>query len=113
MYFLTQEHRPYDRRMGFLGQPIPLENFFMVRDENNRIISGRGAWQVGVRYSQVDFTDSGVPGGLVRDVTLGVNWYLNPNLKFQWNFTINEREIPGLASNGFVYGAGMRTALQF
>lgn len=113
LYFLTGEHRPYDRRMGFLARPIPLENFFLVRSEDGRIISGRGAWQIGARYSQVDFTDSGVPGGLVRDVTLGLNWYLNPNLKFQWNVTINKREIPGLDSNGFVYGAGMRTALQF
>jgi phosphate-selective porin OprO/OprP len=112
LYFLTGEHRPYNRRMAFFDRPIPSENFFLIRGEEG-ICRGRGAWQVGARYSQVDFNDAGTNGGIVRDVTLGLNWYLNPNLKFQFNQTITEREIPGVASNGFVYGFGTRMALNF
>ena len=99
--------------MHTFDRPVPYENFFRVRGEDGIIVSGKGAWQVGARYSQVNFNDAGTNGGIVRDVTLGLNWYLNPNLKFQFDTIVNEREIPGIASNGFVYGFGTRMALQF
>lgn len=112
MYFLTGEHRPYNRRMGFFDRPIPRENFFCMRGLDG-LVSGRGAWQVGARFSMVDFNDQHINGGVVQDLALGLNWYLNPNLKFQWNFTMTERDIPGLPSNGTVYGFGTRMAMNF
>ena len=71
-----------------------------------------GAWQVGVRYSWIDLNDNSIPGGVVNGVTFGLNWYLNPNLKFQWNYDIADRDVNG-SSDGLVHSFGMRTAFDF
>jgi phosphate-selective porin OprO/OprP len=47
---------------------------------------GLGAWEVGVRYSQVDLNDSIVSGGELDDITIGLNWHLNPNVRVMLNY---------------------------
>ncbi len=42
----------------------------------------RGAWEVAVRYSQVDLNDAGIFGGEQRNVTAAVNWY-SPGNQFR------------------------------
>ena len=32
-----------------------------------------------------------IQGGELRDFTFGVNWYLNPNTRFMWNYGWAER----------------------
>ena len=44
--------------------------FLRIRPQNPG-----GAWEIAVRYSQVDLNDKGVTGGKERNLTLGVNWY--------------------------------------
>jgi phosphate-selective porin len=56
---------------------------------------GHGAWQVGVRYNYLNLDDKGIDGGFLNDLTLGLNWYINPNMKFQWNFSATERHSRG------------------
>jgi phosphate-selective porin OprO/OprP len=115
LYFLTGEHRPYSKIGGSgaaFARVVPRSYFFCVRDENGNLCAGPGAWQVGVRYSWIDLNDRGIPGGVAQDVTFGLNWYLNPNLKFQWNYTIADRDLNG-PSDGVVHGFGMRTAFDF
>lgn len=60
---------------------------------------GRGMWQLGLRYEQLDLNDGspiltgGVPtgidgilGGKVNTWTVGVNWYLRSNFKFALDY---------------------------
>jgi phosphate-selective porin OprO/OprP len=115
LYFLTGEHTPYSKKGGSgaaFTRVIPHSNFFWVRDDCGGTCFSRGAWQVGARYSWIDLNDRGVNGGVVHDLTLGLNWYINPNLKFQWNYFIADRDVNG-ASDGVVHGFGMRTASDF
>jgi phosphate-selective porin OprO and OprP len=79
-YFLTGEHRPYRRTEGRFDRVRPNRNFAL--GENG----GPGAWEVLLRYSQLDLNDSGLAGGRLNDITGGVTWYLNPNWKVMFNY---------------------------
>ena len=41
---------------------------------------------MGLRYSYVDLNDEGLKGRKERNPTLGLNWYPNPNIRFQCNY---------------------------
>jgi len=77
-YFLTGEHRPYKTSSGTFSRVKPLKNY--TRD------GGPGAWEVAGRFSYLTLNDGHVRGGRVKDVTLGLNWYLNPNVRTMWNY---------------------------
>ena len=79
-YFLTGEHRPYKRTSGAFDRVKPNHNFGLGEH------GGIGAWEVLLRYSQVDLNDSGLSGGRLNDITGGVTWYLNPNWKIMFNY---------------------------
>lgn len=114
LYFLTGEHRLYDYQKGLIGRVIPYENAAFVRGgEGRRPVFLRGAWQVGVRYNELNLNDKGINGGMLRDVTLGLNWFLNPNMKLQWNVTLTHRDGQKNTADGNIYGAGMRIAHDF
>ena len=82
-YFLTGERRPYRDSGGYFSRVKPLHN---LGDRD-----GWGAWEIALRYSQLDLNDRLVRGGELRDVTLGLNWYLNPNTRFMWNYVFADR----------------------
>ncbi|OCC14174.1 Phosphate-specific outer membrane porin OprP [Dissulfuribacter thermophilus] len=78
-YFLTGEHRHYVRSSGHFCRLTPNRNFDFGK-------SGWGAWELVARYSYVDLDDNGIQGGKENDVTLGANWYLNPNVRVMFNY---------------------------
>lgn len=84
-YFLTGEHRPYDRKLGCIERIKPFENFFIVNTADG-VRRGSGAWEVAFRYSYIDLNDAGIRGGTLSDTTLGLNWYLNPYCKLVANW---------------------------
>ncbi len=79
-YFLTGEHRPYKRSAGAFSRVRPKRNF---RDNG-----GWGAWEVAARYSFLDLDDAGLPDTArsMQNATIGLNWYLNPNVRIMWNY---------------------------
>jgi phosphate-selective porin OprO and OprP len=113
-YFLTGDNRGYDKRMGKYDRVRPLENFFLVRDENGHIQYGLGAWELVYRYSYVNLNDDMIQGGIYGEHTVGLNWYWNSNIKFQFNYINGERSsVPAPAASGNVQGLGLRAALEF
>ena len=86
LYFLTGEHREYEKKSRVFGRVIPHDKLGSK--------CGCGAWQVGARYSMANLSDSGMDGGRADDVTLGLNWFLNPNMKIQSNYVYTMRDAP-------------------
>lgn len=85
-YFLTGEHRPYDRKAGAIDRIKPFENFFRVRGDRGFTCCGAGAWEVAARISHLTLNDGPVRGGTITDLTAGLSWYLNPYTKWQFNY---------------------------
>jgi phosphate-selective porin OprO/OprP len=116
MYMLTGENRNYNRERANFERVVPYEDWVRMPGEYGRAC-GRGAWQVGLRYSYVDLNSDKVYGGQENEITAGLNWFLNPNLKFQWNYdaTYRDNEVSSgnSSSNGWINGFGMRMAFDF
>lgn len=83
-YFLTGESRPYRNDRGLFVRVNPTRSFGWKAG------SGWGAWELAARYSSVDLDDGIVRGGQHDSITLGLNWYLNPNARITWNYTYND-----------------------
>jgi phosphate-selective porin OprO/OprP len=102
MYFLTGEHRAYDRHEGRFTRVTPNQNASVLPGGCG--FGGWGAWQVGARYGFLDLTDAGIDGGYIQDLTLGLNWFLNPHTKLQFNYIVQQ------VDNTLRDGAGNITA---
>ena len=77
-YFLTGEKRKYKNS---------LSGFDRVKPKNNaKKNEGWGAFEIAARYSSIDLSDS--QDGKLNDITLGLNWYLNPCTRFMINYVL-------------------------
>lgn len=74
---------------------------------------GPGAWQVGVRISYLDLIDEAIDGGQIVNLTFGLNWFLNPNMKLQGNCLVAHRDGQQAAGDGWFSGLGVRAAFDF
>lgn len=84
-WFLTGEHRPYKTSAGAFDRIKP----------RRPLGEGPGAWEVAVRYSTVDLDDAGIRGGELDDVTLGLNWYPYPNVRWMLNYVMADLDGAG------------------
>lgn len=82
--FLTGEHRTYRTSTGVLERVVPRRDF--LKREGGNLSIGPGAWELAVRFSHVDLNNGGITGGRLSDITLGVNWYLNPYCRITSNY---------------------------
>lgn len=71
-YILTGESRPYDLATGTFLRPVPEHCY--------------GAWEIVARYSTADLTDRDIYGGIENNVTLGLNWYINEQVRISNNY---------------------------
>jgi phosphate-selective porin OprO/OprP len=78
-WFLTGEHRPYDRKAGAVDRVIPFHSV-------SKSGSGWGAWELAARWSYLDVTDREIQGGMMQNMTTGLNWYVNPYCKCVFNY---------------------------
>jgi phosphate-selective porin OprO/OprP len=73
-WYPTGEVRPYLAEKGTLGRVKPRRSF--------------GAIEIAARLSWIDLDDreAGVSGGQASNVTIGLAWYANQNVRFQINY---------------------------
>jgi phosphate-selective porin OprO/OprP len=115
-YFLTGEHRPYDRKAGAIDRVIPFENFFRVGTSEGPV-TGTGAWEIACRVSYLDFHDvdqvvAPATGGDLLDTTLGLNWYWNPYTKIAANWVHSFLDNPSTGRSE-ADGFAMRAQIDF
>jgi phosphate-selective porin OprO/OprP len=109
--FLSGEYQPYERREGVFGRVVPIHDLHWSKKDC--CCQGCGAWQIGVRLSYIDLNDKAIQGGRVFDWTVGLNWYLNPNMKAQLNYIAERRfDTPGVPE-GWINGIGLRASYDF
>ena len=90
------DHRSYKKSAGVFGRVKPTTPFDPLK-------GGAGAWEVALRYSQLDLSETPstalLPinpavqvGGEIRNLTIGINWHLNDFTRFMFNYVNSELE---------------------
>jgi phosphate-selective porin OprO/OprP len=98
-YFLTGDHRAYDKKLGVLGNVKTKKNLDCVKEfikthhhgiQESFLAKSLGAWEL---FAQWNFTDTarlfyvdGIQGGRTVDTVLGVKWYWNPNTRMMFEY---------------------------
>lgn len=78
-YVLTGEKRSYSKSSGTFGGIKPKADF-------DYKTGNWGAWEVAARYTYVDLNDQNILGGKLSNTTVGVNWYMNQNMRMMFNW---------------------------
>ncbi len=71
-YMLTGESRQYDFTTGTLRNP--------------KVTSKCGAWELAARFSFANLVDKNVYGGSEHNTTVGLNWFVNDNVRVALNY---------------------------
>jgi len=83
-YWLTGESRNFKTDIAEFDRVKPKRNLFQS--------GGLGAWEVALRYSNLDLDDELISGGKISDVTVGLNWQWNPNMRMMVNYVHSDIE---------------------
>jgi len=77
---ITGESRSYkDGNFGYLKP----KNKFSLKN------GGLGAWELATRWSEVNFNDTIAEGGIMSQMTVALNWYINENVRFMADYNRN------------------------
>ncbi|MFC1680762.1 OprO/OprP family phosphate-selective porin [Pseudomonadota bacterium] len=91
-WVLTGESREYDVGNG---------RFRRIRPAHPLGQGGSGAWELALRYSNLDLNDEDVVGGEQDNITLALNWYPNKDVRFSLNYiNIVGVDRPGSETDG-------------
>lgn len=91
-WFLTKDSRNYNFGSG---------SFEPLNVSTPVLEGGKGAWELAVRASYVDLTDQDVIGGSEKNLSIGLNWYLNNRIRLMTNLVkVLDVDRPGSEYDG-------------
>ena len=113
--FLTPgDHRTINPKAPAYGQVLPVRNFRVLRGGDNPDSPGIGALELTSKFDfykgQFQVPETGGPGkirgGNLNAITLGLNWYLNPNASMMMNYVyttglLGKNDHPGPRDGAF------------
>ena len=67
------------------------------------ITDGWGAVEVAVRFSYTDLSDGPVTGGRLNLLMAGVNWYLQPHVRWMFNSGLGRASGGSSAGDMFIF----------
>jgi phosphate-selective porin OprO/OprP len=118
-YFLTGEHRGYDKSSKTFSRVHPFEPMFWIETWNG-CCCGAGAWEVAAGYSYVDLEDGeDIAAGdqeraFVDGFVVGLNWYLNPYSRVMFNYNFESTDfVNGGTPDGDANIFGVRWAVDW
>jgi phosphate-selective porin OprO/OprP len=112
--FLTPgDHRPVNRLSPGFDRVQPVQNFRLRKDATAGSWCGPGAWEIGVRYDHVDLNSGPLQAGVLDSVTVGLNWFLNPNTRVTANYVYMFRDTGTPSSSGPFSAFGVRVHFDF
>jgi phosphate-selective porin OprO and OprP len=122
-YLLTPgDYRRFDKKNGVWARTVPEENAFIARGEHGGWCCGRGAVQLVARYTFLNLvggspvltpTSGGARAGRQEDVTLGVNWYLNPQVFIMVDYVWTHIDSVVAGASGGLQALGCRLHVDF
>jgi phosphate-selective porin OprO/OprP len=80
-WFITGESRNYKK--GKFGR---------VKPKSVVGKGGHGAWELAARYSTIDLEDGDFEGGEEDNITIGLNWYATPYIRFMANYVMTDTD---------------------
>ena len=84
-YFITGENRKYKNSLA---------GFDRVSPSKNMGDGGLGALELAARYSSMDLSEAETgTGGILNDITLGLNWHLNPCTRIMFNYVMGVADV--------------------
>ena len=89
-WFLTGESRIYKHKKGSFGRINPTTE--------------DGAWELALRVSSLDLNDLDISGGEADQITLGINWYANPHIRYMLNYVAVDNDMSADATGTVVGG---------
>ena len=95
-YFLTGDHRAYNLATGTFGAAVVKRPFQPFKNGGWNLVNGLGAWQFATQYSYVDLGDwriDATTGGYQHDLTFGMNWFWNPNMRWVVAYTRSQQDV--------------------
>jgi phosphate-selective porin OprO/OprP len=92
-FYRTEWTRPHSENPGFSGWYVEASWFLtgeMAHYREGKFIrpniqNNRGAWELAVRFSDIDLNDLDVEGGTEHNLSFGVNWYSKTHWRFMGN----------------------------
>ena len=109
-FMLLGGTRPFKRSYATFDRVKPCTNLW-AKD-----CRGFGGLELAARYSTVDLDDANVEGGAANDITVGLNWYLNPNTVVKLNYAnidVENAHGAGPIGDGTINVFGMRFQVDF